>query len=156
MSSEDLKKPSGLRKRILGAIILVALIVIFFPLLLEHVPQNIYVNELAKEPQAPPIKSIALGDFTNPPAVANLNQPVQAWSLQLSDFAQEASANQLAQQLQKQGYPAYVRAFMENKTTHYHLLVGPETDSKKLQAWIKALSQKNLSGTLIPYTSQEL
>jgi cell division septation protein DedD len=152
MSSEELKQPGGLRKRIVGAVVLLGLLVIFLPAFLERVPQDVYISALPPAPVQPAAPSISPADFDNSKNKdATPHQATVAWALQLNSFAVRAKAQEFATQLQQAGYPAYVYRTTERNASVYKVFVGPETKQEKLQTWVQQLKKENIKAQIVEY-----
>lgn len=142
-----------LKQRIIGAIVLVGMAVIFLPMLMQETRGPV-VN-LNKIPTVP-IQSNAQTIKPIPPvALQNATQQTPAttaWTLQLGAFAQSVNASKLLAKLQRAGYPAYA---INQKTAEGNIMrvyVGPEVNRVKLQREAKKLADNlNLKGTIVRY-----
>jgi cell division septation protein DedD len=142
MSSEELKKRGGLRKRILGAIILFALTVIFLPLFFDYVPHNIYLPQGSTAPEESKVLALTPANFDNPVAVEAASIPAAAWSVQV--IQTEVAPQKLLKELMQAGYPAYLHNTNE-------VLIGPETNKKKLAQWVQECQKKAWKTALVAY-----
>jgi cell division septation protein DedD len=141
MSSEELKKAGGLRKRILGALILFALAVIFLPMFFEYVPNNVYLPKIVKAPEEPSVVALSPDDFASPKISAVAGAKPAAWSVQVSGL--KLPADKVVKELKQAGYPAYL--------DQGKVLIGPETNQKILDRWVDELQKKQGETSLVPY-----
>ena len=130
-NNDDLKKPMGLRHRILGAVLLISLGVIFLPLFFEYVPQDIYLPKLVKAPVAPSLPASHVAP--------------QAWVIKIHETTD--SNERLIKQLKAAGYPAYA----VQVGTQTEVFVGPETDHNTIATWVAALQKKNFQAEVVAY-----
>ncbi|MBU5916695.1 SPOR domain-containing protein [Pseudomonas aeruginosa] len=89
----------GLKQRIVGALVLIALAVIFLPMLFTREDESRQV--VVEAPPRPPPAEKRL-DANNLP---------QSWSVQLASLSNRARAEELQKTLRSQGYNAYIRSF---------------------------------------------
>ena len=151
-----------LQQRLIGAILLVALGVIFIPVLLDgsgFKSRNSRSIEMPAEPEFPPLSEIKLKPVmpthlkTKTESAANkptpgssakrtaLKQPTNAFALQVSTVTIKDNAYGLRDKLRKDGYAAYVESRTRNGKTSYRVRIGPELDKSKLKK-MKATVQK--------------
>ena len=142
MSSEELQKKSGLRKRILGALILFALAIIFLPVFFEYVPNNVYLPKLVSPPQEPKVELLKPSDFANTTNIPLTVTATAAWSVKLTHVAGEPT--KLVKELMQAGYPAYLQNGKD-------IFVGPETNKKTIEEWVQAFHQKNFETAVVAY-----
>lgn len=147
-------KTSHLKQRILGAIILVAVIVIFVPMILEKHPLQLHsVSDLPNSPEvkAPPL--VGAAGFTKQTQMNQVVTPVaQAWVLQLGSFNSKRRAETLANQLRSSGYSSYVYTVTINKQALTRVYVGPELRPERIAQVQKDLKNKlGLKGTIVPF-----
>jgi DedD protein len=143
------------KHRIIGAIVLLALAVIFLPMLFQHSPgPKIRVSDI---PAAPAVLEVTKPDNLPAPVLAapetQKNSPA-AWTLQLGSFANKTAATDLVKRLRARGYPTYTQEFKMNNTIVTRVYVGPEFDQQKLKnnaAKIEELLK--LKGTVIQFKS---
>tara|TARA_R110000868_G_scaffold410505_4_gene698881 strand:+ start:126418 stop:126957 length:540 start_codon:yes stop_codon:yes gene_type:complete len=168
----------GLRKRIIGAIVLVGLAVIFLPMLLGHrATTSISIGELTTRPAHPDVKFAQESDFQSAsPKVQAMQSPTTAvstttvmpsaptaptvdtkplatgWMIQLGSFSNQTNAAQLVKQLQAQQYPAFQQTLQRDGNTLYRVMVGPETNQQTAATMLKAINSKfELQGKVTPY-----
>ncbi len=141
----------GLKERLLGALVLIALAVIFVPFLLEEKRPDISISDKIITPKPPePIKSIvevpvpptlpaSLNDEQKQQAIAsnkksadsrlvlNPEGGVDAWTIQVATFGDASNAKRLVAELEKNHYSAYWRKI--NALTV--VFVGPYLDPQQ-------------------------
>ncbi|MBL4647586.1 MAG: SPOR domain-containing protein [Gammaproteobacteria bacterium] len=158
---------TSLKQRIIGAIVLIALAIIFLPILLNNAQnKQPALNKMTARPAKPIIKFIKAKDIAdnniqviqatpsinNQTSVAKENMPSlakgQAWVVQLGAFSSESNANKLLARLRQQKFPVY----LHYNNAMYHVYVGPETDRSKAQVLLKTIKDKTmLQGQIIHY-----
>jgi DedD protein len=161
-----------LQQRLIGAILLVALGVIFIPVLLDgsgFKSRNSRSIEMPPEPKFPPLSEIKLepvvpthvkqrsesapvkkpesGELKTKTA---LKQPGNAFALQVSTVTIKDNAYALRDKLRKDGYSAYVESSTKNGKTSYRVRIGPELDMSKLEKMKATLSkEQGLDGFIV-------
>lgn len=153
MSNKEIKRLGKVHKRVMGAMVLASLSIIFLPILFERLPQAVYLTPI---PEMPPgftsAKPISPADFTSlvPAAVPvpATAMPSGAWVMQITPLAEREQAVRLLQKLRQQHYPAYVRQLAKNR---YRVYIGPETDKAKVEQWVITLQGQKINGQLADY-----
>ena len=163
---------TALQQRLIGAILLVTLGVIFIPVLLDgsgFKSRNSRSIEMPPEPKFPPLSEIKLEpvepthtkqksapapvkqpEASKPKTRTKLKQPNNAFSLQVSTVTIKDNAYALRDKLRKAGYTAYVEARTNNGKTSYRVRIGPELDMsrlEKMKATIK--KEQGLDGFIV-------
>jgi len=161
-----------LQQRLIGAILLVALGVIFIPVLLDgsgFKSRNSRSIEMPPEPKFPPLSEIKLepvvpthlnqksastpvkkSESGKPETKTALKQPVTAFALQVSTVTIKDNAYALRDKLRKDGYAAYVESGTRNGKTTYRVRIGPELDKSRLEQMKATLSKENgLDGFIV-------
>lgn len=162
-SSDD-----GLKQRIIGAVVLLALAVIFLPVLFdrERLQPIDTTTKIPPEPQikpvviAPPVKPADVVDLAPEPkdmyvpdeaAVAteapepvglNASGSVKSWVLQVASFREEPHAKALKNKLMKDGYTAYTRKSQYKNGPVVRVYVGPKLDKDALVKVKEAIDAK--------------
>lgn len=144
----------NLKQRIIGAIVLLALAVIFLPMLLqESGGTKISLQQLPSRPSVPDVQGV-----TTLPAIQLQSSDkiatagATAWSLQLGAFESEKNANALLKRLQKAGYPAYIQIQKGKTGNIMRVYIGPEVERGKLQQEADKLTQQmQIKGTIVAY-----
>lgn len=165
-----------IRQRLVGASVLVALGVIFIPMLFDSPnegwlgeerplipPKPAEIEELAKAPvpaitlpATEPVKAETETPAPKPPPVSEASrQPQQderlvRWAVQVGSFSSRDNAIRLRDSLRKQGFKAYTEVVDENGQRSTRVRVGPELDeerAKRLRAELK--SKAKIDGILV-------
>lgn len=145
----------NLKQRIIGAIVLIALAVIFLPMFLqESKGPKVKVWHIPTKPSAPQVQQ-----NTNTPAVtltpASQQQTIQsAWSLQLGTFSKQGNAQRLLNRLRAKSYAAYQVKAKNNNGIYYKVYVGPEVKKAKLEQQAKQIqTNMGLKGRVVIFTA---
>jgi DedD protein len=159
-----------LQQRLIGAILLVALGVIFIPVLLDgsgYRSRQERIIEMPAEPEFPPLKEFrpktkvsnlempsapeaAVKAESHTPESSELKPPVKAFALQVSTVTIKNNAYALRDELRKKGYSAYVETRTRNGKISYRVRIGPELDMKRLEHMKKALlKEEGLDGFIV-------
>ena len=163
-----------LQQRLIGAILLVTLGVIFIPVLLDgsgFKSRNSRSIEMPPEPKFPPLSEIKLEPVvpthlkqksaptpapvkkpvpSKPKAKTKLKQPGNAFALQVSTVTIKDNAYALRDKLRKDGYAAYVEARTNNGKTSYRVRIGPELDKSRLEKMKATVKKKQgLDGFIV-------
>jgi len=160
----------GLKKRLIGATVLVSLAVIFVPMLLEHEPvieRGINKSNIPPRPEGRfTSRIIPLEDETpkasakavvkvqrekpvvkSSPAApvkgaAQSQQPAEltSWVIQVGSFSSKENAEKLVADLRKERYPAFLDPVRIGSKTMYRVKVGPEVSRDKIGQMLKKLN----------------
>jgi len=152
-----------MKQRLVGAIVLVALVVIFVPMLLDDEPMvisNITKTNIPPQPKrdypsriisqkevqplrpalskVEPAKIVDSAPKAKPAKITPKAKPktraaLSAWVIQVASFSNRANANKLMKRLQKKKLPAFVEQASVNRKTVFRVRVGPEIDHKKAE-----------------------
>jgi len=149
----------GLKQRIVGAFVLVAIGVVFIPVFFDReriepvnrhsqIPPAPHIEPIDIEPAvAPPIEEDAESGTTMylPDAEADVdespslptpglaeNGTPRSWVLQMASYRFEAHAKQKRDELLQMGYNAYIREIYAGNGKMYRLFVGPNLQKKKI------------------------
>lgn len=164
----------GLKERLLGALVLIALAVIFVPFLLEEKRPETPVSDKIITPEPPmPVKSlvekpvvpklpaslnkqqkqqIIANKQTQPDSGLTLNPEggVDAWAIQVATFGEAANAKRLVTKLEEQKYHAYWRKINGMAV----VFVGPylsQEESREVQdELLQVQSLKTLLTSYVP------
>lgn len=163
----------GLKQRLVGAVVLVAIAVIFIPMIFSDVkltPEDIKAT-IPPKPQ-PPIVEIKMPEKPKTPepqkeAVVQ-EGPVrqvddkhadilpESWSLQLASFQERDNADALRDKLRASGYKAYVQFRPHEKPALARVFVGPELDRAMIDKYKNDLYKKyKLEGIVVRFMSDE-
>ena len=147
-----------LKQRIVGAIVLVTLGVIFIPALLDgsgYKSRQVQDIEIKEKPDFPPLSSKRVEPIPTPiddikkqqsKALADDpkkpdKQPIKSFALQVGTFDSNENAMKMQKQLHKDGYTAYIHKSVSKSKTSYKVRIGPELEHSKLDK-IKARIKK--------------
>ena len=171
----------GLKQRLIGAIVLLAIAVIFIPVLFDRqtitpvstvtqVPPmptiEIAPVVVAKAPEvpspAPEPEQMFVPDETLPepetPAGPTLNDNgvPNGWVLQVISYSEKPKAVIFRDRLIEDGYHAFLRDAKTSKGLHYRVYVGPKLDKKALLVDKKVLDKKyKLKSILLDITPKK-
>jgi len=145
-----------LRKRLTGAIVLAAFLVILVPEWLDGAGHTARYSRSVSIPDKPEFKPISdYMEVADPSATLNKRikpeeSSIHAWALQLGSFSQEKNAEALRDELRAKGYAGYVDVLKKPERTVYRVRIGPELDKqylKKLKAEI--FKKEKLKGMVV-------
>lgn len=164
-----------LRKRLTGAIVLVAFLVILVPEWLDGAGHNSrYGNDVSipEKPEFKPISdymnaanttaSITTSTATSTSATHQSNSvntfikpeksSIHAWALQLGSFSQEKNAEAMRDDFRAKGYAGYVDVLKKPGRTIYRVRIGPELDKQQVEK-LKAeiLKKEKLEGMVVQH-----
>ena len=152
-----------LKQRLIGAIILISLAVIFVPMLIGEKPTDSEIISI-EIPEAPKDLELDSRILTLPEQseevlaevsissksgakVTKLLQPaipkppemkkvegITAWVVQVGSFSDQKNANALSTKLMKAGFTAFVEQSSNNKGDVFRVRVGPELSKEKAGA----------------------
>lgn len=150
-------KTVNLKQRIIGAIVLIGLAIIFLPILLEEGRGPVIkLRQIPPRPDKPAVQlpSAMPAIKMQVPAVSVAAAP--AWTLQLGAFANKSNADKLLARLQKAGYPAYAESQHGSAGVVMKIYIGPELDRNKLQDEADKLAKTlQIKGSIVSYKAIE-
>ena len=158
-----------MQQRLIGAVLLVALGVIFIPVLLDgsgYKSRQERTIEVPAAPEFPPVqdfepktkvpelktssKPVTTPRPESPTSSAAPEPPVKAFALQVSTVTVKNNAYALRDKLRKKGYSAYVETRTGSGKTIYRVRIGPELDMNRLEKMKKTLSkEQGLDGFIV-------
>ena len=174
--NESLKMNQPLKKRLIGATILISLAVIFIPMLIGEAPQQqrSVSLEIPKPSEDFESKILALPEQqtelfaevkitgSEPAKIIQPTLPkppkrtkkavegISAWVVQVGSFSAEKNANSLAGKLMKEGYTAFVEPSFNSKGDVFRVRVGPEISKTKADALAaKIIKDKILNKAIV-------
>lgn len=134
-----------LKQRLVGAVVLVALGVIFIPALLDgsgYRARQARTIEIPEKPVFPAVSEVTVKPIATPidkkkQEVEDRKQQepeklIQSWALQAGTFDKQTNATAFRDKLRKSGYPAYVETSKSDGKTSYRVRIGPELDRARL------------------------
>lgn len=149
---------AALVQRVVGAVVLVSLAVIFLPMLLQSgdekaeapgshippVPEQVSTLVFKRDERgtfqpAPsnasePASQTAEPLASNPTPSLSAPGPGDAWMVQLGSFTNETAATALREKLRAKHYPTYVERTQEGAVESWRVKVGPELSQATAQA----------------------
>ncbi len=162
---------TALQQRLVGAIVLVALGVIFIPALLDgsgyksrharsvDIPERPAFaplsqdrvkpiptpvdKKLAQVKQQAKVKAKAVDKPVNKPA----NE--QSWMLQVGSFSSRKNADKYRDELRKKGYKAQVIAETSKGKTIYTVRIGPDLSKSRMEKLRKKLKKQGIDGYIV-------
>ncbi len=153
----------GLKQRIIGAFVLLALAVIFLPVLFNFSEER-SVDTTTRIPAMPEIKPVTIAEpkrvedvdpapspdqmyqlgvvkpsqgesLLDEPSGLDDNDLLKAWLVQVIALSSEAKAQQMVDELKKDGHKAFVKQAKGSSGSLYRVFVGPNVEKQKaLQA----------------------
>jgi len=147
-----------LRKRIIGAVVLGAFLVIFVPEWLDGAGHKSRYSNDVRIPDKPEFKPIS-NYIKSTDSARTINKrikseesSVRAWALQMGSFSKEKNANVMRDRLRVKGYASYVDVLKKPNRTTYRVRIGPELDKQQLEKIKAELIQKEkLKGMLVQH-----
>lgn len=170
----------GLKQRLVGALVLLALAVIFLPVLFDRDPMA-PVERTSQIPPAPEVITVTIDPpqeldppetapepatmyvpeetrevpaAPEPPGLAVDGTP-KAWVLQVASFREKELADNLRSKLAQLGYEAYTRVVAYKNGTVHRVYVGPKLDKESLLQE-KGTIERNLGlqALVLPFTPE--
>lgn len=146
-----------LQQRIVGAIVLVTLGVIFIPALLDgsgYKTRQVQDIKVKEKPEFPPLDQKQLKPVPTPlDSRKNQKQaskidenkvakkPKKSFALQVGTFADNEHAEKLRDKLRKAGYTTYVHKSKSKGKTSYKVRIGPELEYSVLEKMKKKVKK---------------
>jgi len=152
-----------MKQRLVGAVVLVALVVIFVPMLLDDEPMvtsNITESNIPPQPKRdyptkivskkevkPLVPAVSKVESTKaadskpkiesvivaPKAEPKTRVGLSAWIVQVASFGKRENADKLMKRLQAKKLSAFVEQASVDRKTVFRVRVGPEIDRKKME-----------------------
>lgn len=167
----------ALKQRLVGAIVLIALAVIFLPMLLDGAgtPETLDVEvEIPERSEAPesrfeepdvaaelaePAEPAGEEDTEAPAAEAEVEAdaamdapetpPVTGWVVQVGSFSRESNAQVLRDRLRDQGYAAFVKEGESGGNTVWRVRVGPMPEESEAREVARRLEEERGKSALV-------
>ncbi|VAW61073.1 hypothetical protein MNBD_GAMMA08-510 [hydrothermal vent metagenome] len=147
-----------LRKRIIGAVVLGAFLVIFVPEWLDGAGHKSRYSNKVSIPDKPEFKPITeYIEATDSAKTINKRikseeSAVHAWALQLGSFSKEVNAQVMRDKLRAKGYASYVDVLKKPNRTTYRVRIGPELDKQQLEKLKqKLLKKEKMKGLVVQH-----
>lgn len=128
-----------LRKRLIGAIVLAAFLVILVPEWLDGSGHKSRYSNDVSIPDKPEFKPIEkyMQSRESFETVNKLIKPeessIHAWALQVGSFSEEKNAEAMRDKLRAKGYASYVDILKKPDRSTYRVRIGPELDQQRLE-----------------------
>ena len=139
-----------LQQRIVGAIVLVTLGVIFIPALLDgsgYKSRQARSIEIKDKPTFPPLTQKKLQPVPTPAEKIKVAQtepvkvdekapqkkPIKSFALQVGTFTTAENAEKMRDKLRKAGYTTFVHKIQSKGKASFKVRIGPELDYSKLE-----------------------
>jgi cell division septation protein DedD len=131
------------RASFIAVLVIVALLVIFVPVLMKNYAENDRLSFTIPSPSVPP--SAALLPMTSDkPSMKNLLSypltPAKAWVLELPDIKDPAQAEHLVQSLRHKGFNAYSLQYKNLLGRSTRVFVGPEVKPEQMKQLAEQLN----------------
>lgn len=152
----------GLKQRLVGAVVIVALAVIFIPMFFS--PKKPELGQVEVSFPAPPamperalIKPVEPEQMSPENAQSASEQAEaaglpEAWVVQLASFQESANAETLRDKLRAAGYKSYVTYRPDQNDELARVFVGPELERKTSEALVGKLKEEfKLEGFVVRY-----
>lgn len=126
------------------------------PVDIMGIPESEFIAE------SPPVQSVTVPETIQPAESVSQteeqsgqessNNGLNAWVIQLGSFSSQENATGLVQQLQMEGYPAFVEQLTSGGSVVYRVRVGPEVLRADAEKTLDNLRTKlNLDGIVLRY-----
>ena len=172
------------KHRLVGAIVLTALAVIFIPMIFSgnEIERQTYRAEVPPAPGIKPGRSVSVRDLkaemrarerastarmplelrdetpydqSEPPILDQNGLPI-GWSLQVASFRDRENAVNLRRQIRALGHGSYVLKNRTNEGLYYQVLVGPSLDRTALMKAGEALAaEMDLAAQIVRYRVED-
>ncbi|MEK7696668.1 MAG: SPOR domain-containing protein [Pseudomonadota bacterium] len=156
--NEKLPPPVNLKRRLIGAVVLVSAAVILVPLILserEPPAELNTVSDISAKDAAPvsapaPEQKPATTSAAKVPA--DTAKPSKGWVVQVGIFANAGNAARLSERLKQQGHDVLLDSISQNNEKRTRLRVGPFADKDAAQrAQAKIQQQAGVAGAVVTY-----
>ncbi len=167
-----------LRRRLLGAFVLLSLAVILWPMMFSNTTGP-FVDKRTQIPQARTFKEYTVPQPTKPQGIAPVEERVfadevaapvpvekatatkpqlnasglpQSWVIQAGSFSESGNAKALELKLKQQGYKAYTETIATSKGTSVRVFVGPWLSKKQAVTEKQKIDRAfTLNGNIVLY-----
>jgi len=150
----------ALKQRLLGAVILAALLVILVPEWLDGAGHRSRYPRHIDIPDKPVFMPMTeLMDRQKDPSLNQQDRnntrkqsSIHAWALQVGSFNDIANAQVLRDKLRAKGHPAYVDVLKSPDKKTYRVRIGPELDRSRLKKLkVKILDKEKIEGIIVKH-----
>lgn len=154
-----------LQQRIIGAIVLVALGVIFIPALLDgsgYKSRHQKIVEIPSKPVFPTADQQSVEPVPTPvdkkkqaiekKKIEKPSKPIQSWALQVGTFDNEKNAIAFRDSLRKKKLTAYVESAKVDGKESFRVRIGPELDKARLETLKARLNkEQKINGFIVKH-----
>lgn len=161
-------KTEQLKYRIVGALVILALIIIFLPWLLNRrqqtMPTFLTQDRIPAQPAEPSVADVEAAHAERKQALEDVVEKAElqpavkegAWLVQLASFSNKAYADKLVAKLQAGGYTAFVQQTDSSSGAVSRVFVGPETQRNQAEQTLAALEKAyQLKGIVVAYNPMQ-
>lgn len=149
----------ALKQRLLGAVILAALLVILVPEWLDGAGHKSRYPEHINIPAEPVFKPIPQSEQASQQepvsareVVETSNTAINAWALQTGSFSEQSNAQVMRDQLRAKGYAAYIDEQKSSDGKAYRVRIGPELDRERVEKLkLKLESEDKIAGMVVKH-----
>jgi DedD protein len=113
-------------------------------------PKPAPVQERQPEPETTPTKS-APDPVSEPVAEQPAASTTGMWAVQLGSFSNKDNAEQLAADLRKQGYAAFLSQLTTDSGQLHRVRIGPQKDRESAEAMASRLLKVGHKGQVVPH-----
>jgi DedD protein len=153
-----------LQQRLVGAIVLVALGVIFIPAILDgsgYKSRHARSIEIPERPVFPPLSQDRLEPIPTPLDATFKKQSEQrtkkpektaklkSWMLQIGTFENKKNAEKYRDEMRKKGYTTQVFTDTSKGKTSYKVRIGPDLDKQRMQTLRDKLKKQGIDGYIV-------
>lgn len=147
-----------LRKRITGAIVLAAFLVILVPEWLDGAGHRSRHGSQVSIPEKPDFRPITDyvkardSEQTINKLIKSEDSSIHAWALQVGSFSQEKNALAMRDRLRASGYASYVDVLKKPERTTWRVRIGPELDKQRLlELKAEILKKEKIKGMVVQH-----
>ena len=158
---------TALQQRLVGAIVLVALGVIFIPALLDgsgYKSRHARSVEIPQRPAFAPLSQDRVKPIPTPvdKALEQVKQQAKAkavdkpenlksWMLQVGSFSSRNNADKYRDELRKKGYTAQVIPESSKGKTIYTVRIGPDLSKQRMEKLRDELKKQGIDGYIVSH-----
>jgi len=155
-----------LQQRIVGAIVLVALGVIFVPVILDgsgYKSRHSRTIEIPPKPSFPPLSQQKLEPIPTPldeklkrhteQRKKNPETPAElkSWMLQVGTFDNKDNAEKYRDEMRSKGHTTHVFDETSKGKTSYKVRIGPDLSKKRIEALRDRLKKQGIEGYIVTH-----
>lgn len=156
-----------LQQRVVGAIVLVALGVIFIPAFLDgsgYRARHVQSIEIPAKPEFPPLSQDKVATIPTPldaPVKQQTEQrkksaetpaSLKSWMLQVGTFDNKENAIKYRDQMRKKGHTTMVLEDKVKGKTMFKVRIGPDLSKKRIEALRDKLKKQGIDGYVVSHS----